>query len=86
VLLRTDDVTQLLPILLLVAFGALAFWLWRRKTLDERLVRIVAAVAGSVLLYDAITEPSRRYVGLLFVLLAVLAIVRPGILLRRAGT
>ena len=77
--------TDLLPLVLLVAFGGLAFWFWKRGAADVRLVRIVAAVAGAVLLYDAITEPSRRYVGLLFVLLAVLAIVRPGIVARGAS-
>ena len=76
--------TNILPIVLLLVFGALAFWLWRRRTVDQRLVRIVAAVAGALLLYDAISEPSRRYVSLLFVLLAVLAMVRPGYLVRRA--
>lgn len=75
--------TDLLPLVLLLAFGALAFWLWRRRTLDEPLVRVVAGIAGALLLYDAINEPSRRYVGLLFVLLAVLAVVRPGVLVRR---
>ena len=40
----------------------------------------------AVLLYDAITEPSRRYVGLLFVFLSVLALLRPGYLIRRRKT
>lgn len=66
--------TDLLPILLLLAFGLLAWWLWHCRLLNEWAIRVVAAIAGSVLLYDAITEPSRRYSSLFFVFLsAVLA-------------
>jgi len=84
--METVTVADILPIALFLGFGVLAWWLWRRRTLDERLVRVIAAVAGAVLLYDAITEPSRRYVGLLFVFLSVLALLRPGYLIRRRET
>lgn len=61
---------DMLPLVPLLAFGVLAWWLWHRRLLDERVIRVVAAIAGAVLLYDAITEPSRRYAGLFFVFLS----------------
>lgn len=62
--------TDALPLVLLLAFGVLAWWLWHRRLLDERVIRVVAAIAGFILLYDAIAEPSRRYASLFFVVLS----------------
>lgn len=66
---------ELLPLLVLVAFGAAA-WVVYRRGLDHRWVRVIAATAGCVLLLDALIEPSRRYPDLFFVFLSVVVFWR----------
>jgi hypothetical protein len=76
-------VTDALPLVLILAFGALAWWFWRRRSPSAGGIRLMAAIAGAVLLVDAITEPSRRYAGLLFVFLSMVVAWRARDLSRR---
>ena len=46
-------------------------WLRYRHPMEARTVSLLAAAAAAVLLLDAISEPSRRPAGLLFVVLGL---------------
>lgn len=64
--------TDALPILLLLAFGALAAWLGRhRHRLAPWMVSVFALAAAVFLLIDAINDPPRRAAGLLFAFLGL---------------